>query len=728
MPNDRQRQVETRYDPPGGGTQVTAGVWEHLRTFVRHRWWAVAGFVALAAPMAAITLLTTPVFQATTRVLIGEDTPRVGLSDQTRDLPQNAVDPQTQTEVVRSRTLARDVVTSLKLWEAPEFRELAPSGDDETRSQALVDPFLARLSVTLVPDSRVVAIGFESQDPALAARAVNALANRFIERERESKFQAATQAAEFYNKQLAAQRDQVSAAEQALQSYRASRDALSLSERQNVVGQTMLDLNASVTRATTERLQKETQYQQIQSIRSDMAALESHPLIAVNSFVQSLKTQASELNRQDAQLAERLGPKHPDRVQIAAALESVQSRLRAEIEKVVNGIEADYKSAAAQEASVTQALNRQKGQALELDRKGVEYAALEREAVSARGVYDALLQQTKEATIQSSLDRGTIRVVDPAEPPGAPIRPRQGQGLAAAALLGLIGAAGGAFGREYMRRRIHSPADLERRLGLPLLAMVPPAGKDEADTISGLSPLPAEAFRRLRANVMLACGDADQPGNVLVVSSAAPGEGKSFVSSHLALALAAVDQRVALIDADLRRPRLHTMFDRQRAPGLSDVLLGRRSTAEVLRPVGAQGLVLVPSGLPTAKAAELLSYQAFRTFIEGLRSDFDWIVIDSPPVMAVADAAVLSRDATAVLFVTSAEHTSLEAAEVALNELGAAGARLLGAVLNRAPLTREAFYYSRYYRPEYDAYLTPSENTTDAPADRPREEVTARTS
>jgi succinoglycan biosynthesis transport protein ExoP len=728
MPNDRQRQVETRYDPPGGGTQVTAGVWEHLRTFVRHRWWAVAGFVALAAPMAAITLLTTPVFQATTRVLIGEDTPRVGLSDQTRDLPQNAVDPQTQTEVVRSRTLARDVVTSLKLWEAPEFRELAPSGDDETRSQALVDPFLARLSVTLVPDSRVVAIGFESQDPQLAARAANALANRFIERERESKFQAAAQAAEFYNKQLAAQRDQVSAAEQALQSYRASRDALSLSERQNVVGQTMLDLNASVTRATTERLQKETQYQQIQSIRSDMAALESHPLIAVNSFVQSLKTQASELNRQDAQLAERLGPKHPDRVQIAAALESVQSRLRAEIEKVVNGIEADYKSAAAQEASVTQALNRQKGQALELDRKGVEYAALEREAVSARGVYDALLQQTKEATIQSSLDRGTIRVVDPAEPPGAPIRPRQGQGLAAAALLGLIGAAGGAFGREYMRRRIHSPADLERRLGLPLLAMVPPAGKDEADTISGLSPLPAEAFRRLRANVMLACGDADQPGNVLVVSSAAPGEGKSFVSSHLALALAAVDQRVALIDADLRRPRLHTMFDRQRAPGLSDVLLGRRSTAEVLRPVGAQGLVLVPSGLPTAKAAELLSYQAFRTFIEGLRSDFDWIVIDSPPVMAVADAAVLSRDATAVLFVTSAEHTSLEAAEVALNELGAAGARLLGAVLNRAPLTREAFYYSRYYRPEYDAYLTPSENTTDAPADRPREEVTARTS
>ena len=215
---------------------------------------------------------------------------------------------------------------------------------------------------------------------------------------------------------------------------------------------------------------------------------------------------------------------------------------------------------------------------------------------------------------------------------------------------------------------------------------------------------------------MLACGDTEEPGNVLVVSSAAPGEGKSFVSSHLAMSLAAVDQRVCLIDADLRRPRLHTMFDRQRAPGLSDVLLGRRTTAEVLRPVGAQGLVIVSSGLPTAKAAELLSYQSFRTFIEELRSDFDWIIIDSPPIMAVADAAVLSRDATAVLFVTSAEQTSLEAAEAALNELGAAGARLLGAVLNRAPITREAFYYSKYYQASYEPYLTPTESSEPTPS------------
>jgi polysaccharide biosynthesis transport protein len=728
MSNDRKRHPETRSDssPPAS---VTAGVWRHLRTFVRHRWWALAGFALLAVPMAAVTLTTTPVFEATTRVLVGEDPQRIGLTPSPPE-PRTVVDSLTQTEVVRSRSLARKVVESLKLWEAPEYAPLvATAPDDAARAAGLVDPFLSHVTVALIPDSRVVSVSVEAQDPALAARAANEVATRFIERERESKFQAATDAAQWLSDRLAEQRAAVAKAETALQDYRATNDAMGLLERQNIIGQQMLDLNAAVTRAKTERLQKETQYRQIQAIRSDPAALESHPLITANAFVQTLRAQVAELTRQDAQLAERLGPKHPDRIQVATALESVQGRLQAEIAKVVNGIDAEYRTSVAQENSLTGALTSQKAAASNLDRKGVAYAALEREAISARQVFDTLLQQTKEAVLTSSADGGTVRVIDPAEPPATPIRPRRNQGLAAAGLLGIIGAVGGAFGREYLRRKVHSPDDIERRLGLPVLALVPPAPPSEADSTSGMSPLPGEAFRRLRANVMLGCGDSEESGNVLVVSSAAPGEGKSFVSSHLAMALAAVDQRVCLIDADLRRPRLHTMFDRQRAPGLSDVLLGRRTTAEVLRPVGTQGLVIVPSGLPSTKAAELLSYQAFRTFIEELRSDFDWIVIDSPPVMAVADAAVLSRDATAVLFVTSAEETSLEAAEAALNELGSAGARLLGAVLNRAPITREAFYYSKYYQVSYEPYLTPTESAAPVPEPvMPQRQASAPTS
>jgi polysaccharide biosynthesis transport protein len=698
---------------------TSLGLWDHARNFVRHRWWAVGGFVLLATPMAAITLLTTPVFFATTRLLLSEEVEqRVGVAAGYQTALKSGLDPQTQSQLVTSRALAKDVITALRLWQEPEFAEAAAAAtEDAVRAERLIDPFLGRLSVTLVPDSQVMAIGMEAHDPALAAKAANAVASRYIERDRESRFLAANASAEWLTTRLAEQREQVAASEKALQTYRARQDAMSLLDRQNIVGQKLGDLNSAVTKAKTDRILRETQYQQIQGIKDDPVALESHPLIAANAFVQTLKAQVADLGRQDAQLSERLGPKHPDRIQVAASLESVQARLRAEVGKIVSGIETDFQAAVTQEASLTQALNSQKSEASTLDRKGVEYAALEREAVSARGVYDALLQQTREAALSSGVQKSTARVVDEAEPPTAPVRPRRGQGLAAATLLGLLGAAAAVFAREYLRRRVYSPMDLERRLGISVLTLVPSATPPEGATPGSLSPLPAEAFRRLRATIMLEVGAADQPGSVLVVTSAAPGDGKTFVSSHLAVALAAVDQRVALIDADMRRPRLHTMFDRQRAPGLSDVLLARRDAAEVLRPVATPGLVVVPSGIPTAEASELLSLQSFRSFIDGLRSDFDWIVIDSPPVMAVTDAAVLAREASAVLFVTSAEHTSLEAAEAALKVLDDAGAKVVGAVLNRAPISKEAFYYSRYYRPEYNTYLTASdEPSAKAPA------------
>jgi capsular exopolysaccharide synthesis family protein len=700
-----------------------ADIWDHLRTAVRHRWWALAGFVLLGAPLAVITLTTTPVFQAQTRLLVSGRAAagNSGLVERSAEQGERqGLDPQTLTEVVRSRALARATITRTKLWTTAEFAPLvADASSDDERSVRLIDPLLGRLSAGIVPDTQVLVIGFEATDPAVAARVVNEVAKTFIERDRESLFSTATAAADWLTTRLAEQRKQVAASETALQEYRARFDALSLSERQNIVVQRLADLNASVTRAKTDRIGRETQYRIVQPLKNNPGALESNPLVAASPLVQTLKTQVGQLARQDAELSNRLGPKHPERVQVATALESTQDRLHAELAKVVAGIESDYQAAVASEESLTQALNQQKSEAFSLDRKGVEYAALEREAVSARQIYDALLQQTKEAAMTSELQQSAMRVVDTAEPPSAPVRPKRGQGLAAAAVMGILGGAAGAAGREYMRRRVASPRDVEQRLGLPLLALVPRSPGKEADTISGLSPLPAEAFRRLRANVMMGCGD-QQLGNIVLVTSAAPGEGKSFVSSHLALSLAAVDQRVALIDADLRRPRLHTAFDRQRAPGLSDVLLGRRSTAEVLRPVGTQGLALVPSGIPTKQAAELLSLQSFRTFLQDLRSDFDWIVIDSPPVMAVADAAVLAHDATGVLFVTSADDTSLEAADSALSELHAAGARMIGAVLNRAPFTREAFYYSRYYRPEYDSYLMPDE------AEAPPVEATLR--
>jgi capsular exopolysaccharide synthesis family protein len=690
-------------------------VWDYVRTLVKHRWWALSGFLALFVPVVAVSLATTPVYSATTRLLVSEDQPPVvGLSegDGTAGAPAAPLDPRTQLEVVRSRGVVREAVESLRLWEAAEFSDAADGATtDAERAQRLVEPFLGQLSVEMVPDSRLIAINFESTDPGLAARAANALATRYIERDRESRFTAATDAASWLTRRLAEQRQQVAASETALQSYREKRDALSLQDRQNIVVQKLGDLNAAVTKAKTDRIIKETQYRQLQTLRGNTTALETQPLVASNTFVQSLKNQAADLARRQAELTDRFGPKHPEMVEVATAMQAVQTKLRGEIEKVVDGVRSEYAAALAQERDLTAALESQKAEALALDRKGVEYAALEREAASSRQVFDALLQQTKEAALSSDLQRSSVRVVDAAEPPSVPIRPQQSRAFVAALALGLLGALGSAFGREYLRTRVGSPQDVEKYLGLPLLALVPLVNQAELERVGNLPAAVAEAFRRLRTSVLLA-GEGFGRGKVLVVTSSAPREGKTIVAAHLAATLAAADQQVLLIDADLRRPRLHMLFGREREPGLTDVLQGKRSRTEVLTtapPLPA----LIAGGTSTANASELLSLPAFRDFIESLRSDFDWIVIDSPPILAVTDGAVLAHGATHVLFVTSAEQTPLEAAEVALGDLTAAGANLIGAVLNRAPLAREAYYYSRYYSPEYTPYF--SAQTTSSP-------------
>lgn len=731
---------------------ATSQLSDALRTFVRHRWWALGGFVALCVPLVVVTLTTIPVYRATTTLLVSDDQPAaVGLTEREGGAAKQSgvLDPRTQTEVVRSRGLIRETVGALRLWEAPGFAAGTPratfigrawdglrgrntpssNGTDEERAQQFVDVFLGQLSIDVPLDSRLMALSFEAPDPALAARAANELATRYIERDRESRFKAASGAATWFAGRLAEQRQQVAASETVLQKYRESQDALSLADRQNIVVQRLGDVNAAVTKAKTDRITKETQFRQLEALAKNETALESHPMITANAFVQSLKAQAADLARQEEQFSQKYGPRHPQMIQARTARESVQAKLRAEIVKVVEGARGEYLAAQVQEQSLTNALNAQKGEAVSLDRKGVEYASLEREAASARQVFDALLQQTKEAALSSDLQRSAVRVVDAAEPPGAPIRPRQTQGLATAGILGLLGAVGAAFGREYLRKRIVSPHDIERHLGLPVLALIP-AVDEQADVehVGALPPAAAEAFRRLRTSIMLS-REGSTEGQVLVVTSTAPREGKTIVAAHLASMLAAANLRVALIDADLRRPRLHTLFDRKQEPGLTEVLLDRRSRTEVVLRGASPGPVLIPSGATTENASELLSLPTFKQFVDSLRKDFDWLVIDSPPVMAVTDAAVLAHGASAVLFVTCADKTTIEAADAAITELAAVGARFVGAVLNRVPLTREAYYYSRYYRPEYSAYFAPQRGPLGAltrGTKRPVEVVTGR--
>ena len=301
--------------PPANGSEgygfgpadVSVNVWDYLRILVRHRWWMVGGFVVLATPVVAITMLTTPIYLATAKLLVAEQQgPSVNIAGPGSAAPQQSMDPRTQREVVRSRALARQVIDELRLWDTAEFGPLAQGSTDEEKANSLADAFLGRLFVDASVETRLLTIGFESADPVLAAKAANGVAARYIERDRESRLKVATDSTEWLTQRLNEQRLQVAKSEAALQQYRESRDANSLDGRQNIVVQKLGDLNIAVTRAKTERIGKETQFRQLESLKGDEAALEAHPLVSGSGFVQTLKAQLSELTRQEAQLAEKV--------------------------------------------------------------------------------------------------------------------------------------------------------------------------------------------------------------------------------------------------------------------------------------------------------------------------------------------------------------------------------------------------------------------------------------
>jgi capsular exopolysaccharide synthesis family protein len=572
----------------------------------------------------------------------------------------------------------------------------------EDASAPYVGMLLGSLTVVPVRNSRLVEIRTTSTDPQLAADMANGVAKAYIQQSLEYRFSASKDATDWLNQQLAEQRRKVEQSEAALQQYKEQHDAVAVEDRQNIVVQRLADLNAAVTRAKTDRIAKEALYNQLKAVEGT-PAIDSLPAVLSNDYVQKIKADLSDLQRQQAQMAEKYGDRHPEMVKIRTAIQAADAKLQTEIGKVVQSVKSEYQAALTQERSLVGALESQKTEALGLNRKGIEYSVLQREAESNRQVYEALLQRTKETGISGELKASNIRVVDRAEVPSVPVLPQRKRDLLMAGFAGLVLALGLVFAFEYLDNRIKSPQELRAHLNLPYLGMIPAIDASGPMLINGgVPPNFAEAIRAVRTNVLFS--SADEGVRRVVVTSAGPGEGKSMFASNLSVSLAQAGQRVLHVDADMRRPRVHEIFELSQEPGLSNLLVGDCKPSEAVRKTPVQNLCVLPAGMIPPNPAELLGSKRCDEYFATLSEHFDWVVIDSPPVLAVADASVLANAATGVVFVVGADQTSRHTARAALEQLQAVQAHIIGAVLNRVDLDRNAFYYSAYYRKEYSRY------------------------
>jgi capsular exopolysaccharide synthesis family protein len=714
----------------------------HLRDYLlvlRRRWLLVLTVLFLVGVGAAAYILTsTPVYQARVRLLIEPvaadgATPAPGTGDLT---DAGRADLETHFQLLQSRALAQATIEQLgaaRFERSPGSANL-PDGlatairreakamgraalawtsellgkpvtpvrvnPEATPTQArAVNDFIGRLGVSQVQNSRLVDVSFRDPDPVLAATVVNTLATTYIARNNDTRASAVQETSAWLTGQIDEQRKQVANAEAALQNYRERHDALTIEGAQNIVVQKLADLNTAVTKAKTERVLREAIYRQVSQAANDPRALDSLPAVVSNAFVQQQRAELSTLQREQAQLGEKLGDRHPDMLRVRQAIQTAQDRLRAAVQEVVQSLRNDYEAAVEQENTLARALSQQKGEAQALNRKGIQYAVLEREVESSKQIYDSLLQRARLTAVTGELKTGAVRIVDRATPPEVPIGQGRSQVLLIALLGGLFLAVGLAFFVEYFDNRLKTPEAVETHLRLAPLGAIPHkrrALRPGRRLVDYRSPSPlVESFRRLRANVLFASPDGLKS---VVVTSASPGEGKTVIAANLALGLAQAGHRVVLVDADLRRPHVHQLLGLDLEPGLSNLLAQHVPAEQVFHATSVQNLAAVTAGTLPPNPAELIGSPRFTAVLRQLEANADIVVIDTPPVMVVADASILAHQTSGVLFVVDADTTSRHAAQAALDQLERARAHFLGAVLNRVDARLRPYYRASYFR------------------------------
>jgi capsular exopolysaccharide synthesis family protein len=706
---------------------------DYLRVLYKRRWIAGLMFLVVFVYGAVNSLKKTPIYQAGTQLLIEVETRRpTSLNSVLQDNSSWYDDDfyQTQYRILQSRALAWSTLQAMgQTTSAPAAFTAAnasgggviewiagllgaprridpPAGDETTWQSVQVDAFLGGLVIEPVRNSRLVNVLYRSPDPLFAARAANALAEQYKVQGLNLRLLASKEANQFLGDRLEEQRKKVQDAEEALQAFKERYGAVAVTGGQNtILVQKLTDLSGALTQARFTRIEKESVYQELTRVQNDPEQLETFPAIVNNQLIQKTRADLAALENQDAQLeAEGIGPAFGTRVSLAAQIDTKRRELDMQVSQVVQAVRSEYEVAKAQEDSLAEQLETEKSESLAFDSRGIEYMALEREATSARTLFDNLMSRAQETGVTGEYRGSNVQVVDIAEVPRFPVLPNTRRDLAFTLMAGLVLAIGLVFGLEYLDNRIKTPDEIKEHLGIPFLGLVPAVSSKESGGSSplldnGAPPEFAEAMRGIRTAVVFS--SASDGARTVVVTSTAPSEGKTLVSTNLGSALGQAEQRTLVIDGDMRRPRVHDVFGCAQEPGLSNVLVGTAQLRTAIRQTSNPYLSVIPAGHIPPNPAELLGSVKYRRLLEELGQDYDWIVIDAPPVMAVTDAAVIANGASGVVFVIGAEMTPRRTAQTAIEQLTAARAKIIGAVLNRANVRRHSYYYAPYHRKDY---------------------------
>jgi len=709
---------------------------DRLAVLYRYRRLCAAVFVLVTAAMIIQGYNGVKVYQAQARLLIEDErsTAVPGLSNEQNQFYEDP-EPyyQTQYKILKGRDLTRRVIRKLHLDTVPEFNgtkpppptpfsmlsdfksrllgsakapaPAEPAKVDETADESsLVGAFLSRVDVQPVRGSHLVDLTFVSEDPTFSAAAANMLMDEYVAQNLEIKLQSTSSMLEWLDTELATQQKRVEDSERALAEYREKENALSLDDKQNIVLSRLNALNDTAIRARSTRVQKESLYNQVKVIASGTNP-DAIPIIAMNGGVQLAKAKLADLQSQKVKLLEKYQDKHPAVIAINGQLAEAQRQVDLEIQRAVQSVRNEYETAVIEEQTYAKNLEGAKSEATDLNRKGIGYGVMEREAKSNREVWQSLLTREKELRVSANSRTNNVRVVDRAEIPRGPMTPGGRRTYLMSVVIGLVLSVAVALGLDYMNDTIKTPEDVARRLKLPFLGLVPAVRGDKHPLLAS-SHVPhdfGESFRSLRTSLLSKY--PDEGTKIIIVTSAQPLEGKTTTAANIAMALAYGGSRVLLIDADMRRPGLHRPLRLTNERGLSQVLTGQARVRDVIQRTVDPNLLAITAGRTPPNPSELLSSERMKTLLTNLaHGPFNWIIIDTPPVLAVTDAVILAPMVTGVTFVIGAEMTRRRLAERAIDTVMQSRPRYAAVVLNKVNFAKNKYYYSRYYGHQYKNY------------------------
>jgi capsular exopolysaccharide synthesis family protein len=707
---------------------ITPLVVEYLHILKRRKWW-IAGVIGSALLLAmVVTLFMRPVYTATTQVEVSRDQKNV-TNVQGVDSGQSGRDLefyQTQYSLLEARSLAERVVRRLRLdttenfWNAhgvdpsafdtgqPAQRRASEGGSP--RQRVAVDLLLENASISPIRGSSLVDINYSSYDPEISARIANTWAAEFIAQSISRKFDSTAEARDFLERRLAELRGRVEQSERALVDYATAREIVTIDagvgaggtsgsgaqlRERTLAADSLEQLNGQLIAATGARIEAQ-------------AAAGPSGGAKTNATLATLRQQRATAAGEYAELMVQFEPGYPAAQAIEQQIGALDQAIAREERRVGREADEQYQAASEREAALAQRVAALSGKVQEQRRDSIQYNIYQREADTNRQLYDSLLQRYKEIGV-AGVSANNIAVIDIAQPPAEPSSPNLILNLMLALGAGALASLALVFLLEQAQEGLSDPTKAADLLGIPLLGSVPKS-REDADIISDIGDPKsdiAEAYLSIRSSLAFTT-DHGVPRSLMVVSSQ-PAEGKSTTALALATVLARVGKRVLLIDADLRNPSLHSLLGLDRDTGLSNYLAGENNYAELTQR-SASGFDFMPAGPSVPSAAELLSSDRLVSLLREAQGRYDHVVVDSAPIIGLADAPLISRTVEGVVFVVETGGVSVRGLRAALDRLRSAGAPLVGTIMTKFDEKHADYGYGYSYRYAYGARETGEAN------------------